>query len=1486
MIAELHALPEVIDTFLQSCHSHRSDYSRAYNGILNFTAIGTTGINSHFFGPPRGIQQGLYAIHVGGMVYHRCLALDVNTSPMQIWAFYEPSAIQHNNNINEELLHQLYQALEAINPFVPGIRQLQYEERHNTLPENMRLNLQYQENHSDILALITNVTEPRQGFVVFYAHQADQPHNGEQIYVNNLNAMYETLQYPLLFPYGEPGWSLQSTAAAEDEHSNNTLLQYTRFRILHDPRFRGTALAQQWVLDQWFRIEDQRLDYQQNQSNTRLATVDEFVAAESEGLPTEQIGRRVFLTSSFVGGYRYKQLNLEDAMALVYTRGPPTFMITLTMNPRHPEILAHIGPEETASTRPDITVQVFKLLLRGTIARIRTTFGSHLNGISWLLYVIEFQKRGLPHSHILIRTNQAPSLSQLPTFICAELPNEATQPVYFQLIHSQMVHHCTASCSPNGGHCRRRFPGQITPQAFIDDHGYTHYRRTSVQDQYVVPHNRELVEFSQCHTNVELLTGADTIRASIDDEISDYKTFRYCSAIEAHWRIFGYDMTSKSPSVIKLPVHLENQNYILFSANMANAPRHVLDALQSTGVSALEVYFEAAMHCPIIATRNRIQALRYDEFHMQFIFEAPGPTARRLPELQHSDTAWTIQVGGRTVYVHERSRGERVCRLQKAFPNAGERYYLRLILRHHPCHSWLHARTWLNQEYPSFQAAARAIGLLASINEYEEAFQEAIGNTVDGAPIAALFETHRVLLASDLATNLIGTVDDVTERTNLADRHLRRILWEIFASYGKSILSYGLPEPDELDEHGHTELEREQHSDDLRQLHNFVTETRECLSEEQTQIAAHILQAASADHTTAHCFFIQAKAGCGKTFLARYLLSSLRLEHQVVIACASTAFAARQYERGGTAHMVFGIPVQKNLDIVSPDRITSNIALNSQRAALLRATTVIFWDEMPMANKRDVAVVDELLRSMGDFEQIPPVVPGGTEEDIISSSIVSSYLWSHFMVLHLTHQFRAASDPQHRDFINSLGDGSFPLYHGPNEEVYNVALQKSVEEPYRFTQSLGEAVAFAFPDLGNMSAVVQRRILCLNNEACTEINSMCLHHIPGSASVENDIVSLYSSDAISGQGQDWVLNAVGEQNSPGHMEWLHLLSDYSAPPHELQLRVGALVMLMKNLSIQDGLTNNSVAIVCHISTRIIAIEPVDIVTGQLCGRLFQISRVVFQFVVTKAQAGRGIDVERKQFPLRLAYAVTIHKAQGLTLLQGVIDLRHLPFTHGQLYVAMSCFPTAESVCLLCGPDAVHERVVLSRNIIFLRLLEMVQGHRLYPGEPNRRQHLQLNKEEEDKEEEDKEEQYKEEEDKEEEEEDKEDKEEEEEEEEDKEEEDKEEEEEEQTITGNLPLDIKHTWRHWFPHWQVWAQSLVDNNPNLRGEGGSNLVQATGARLHLGERLYFPAQLQDQFYDNLPEDIQLELDQAGYVAAAAHFQFPQAQNPSNQDTNLP
>ncbi|KAH3765479.1 Transposon Ty3-I Gag-Pol poly [Pelomyxa schiedti] len=90
---------------------------------------------------------------------------------------------------------------------------------------------------------------------------------------------------------------------------------------------------------------------------------------------------------------------------------------------------------------------------------------------------------------------------------------------------------------------------------------------------------------------------------------------------------------------------------------------------------------------------------------------------------------------------------------------------------------------------------------------------------VDGAPIAALFETHHVLLASDLATNLIGTVDDVTARTNLADRHLCRILWEIFASY--------------------------------------------------------------ADHTTAHCFFIQAKAGCGKTFLAQYLLSSLRLEHQL-----------------------------------------------------------------------------------------------------------------------------------------------------------------------------------------------------------------------------------------------------------------------------------------------------------------------------------------------------------------------------------------------------------------------------------------------------------------------------------------------------------------------------------------------------------------------------------------------------------------------------
>ena len=184
------------------------------------------------------------------------------------------------------------------------------------------------------------------------------------------------------------------------------------------------------------------------------------------------------------------------------------------------------------------------------------------------------------------------------------------------------------------------------------------------------------------------------------DEIVAYQNWRYVSSIEAHWRLMSFDMVGRSPTVIVLPVHLPGQNFIQFSANTDPST-----ALQRAAVSHLETYFEALTNGPV-ALRPAIRNLRFAQFFSQYIM-TPHVAGAPLP-----DGHWPVTAGQHQVAFHHRQRGECLCRLQKALLNAGERFFLRLILRTRPCTSWVDARTHNGTVYATYQEAARAMGAL------------------------------------------------------------------------------------------------------------------------------------------------------------------------------------------------------------------------------------------------------------------------------------------------------------------------------------------------------------------------------------------------------------------------------------------------------------------------------------------------------------------------------------------------------------------------------------------------------------------------------------------------------------------------------------------------------------------------------------------------------------------------------------------------------
>lgn len=113
-----------------------------------------------------------------------------------------------------------------------------------------------------------------------------------------------------------------------------------------------------------------------------------------------------------------------DAMAIVDALFAPTFFITFTCNPKWPEILAELFPGQQAADRPDLASRVFHLKLTELLddLRKREVFGKVLG----LVQVIEFQKRGLPHAHILliVHPDDRPQVaSDLDKYISAEIPD-------------------------------------------------------------------------------------------------------------------------------------------------------------------------------------------------------------------------------------------------------------------------------------------------------------------------------------------------------------------------------------------------------------------------------------------------------------------------------------------------------------------------------------------------------------------------------------------------------------------------------------------------------------------------------------------------------------------------------------------------------------------------------------------------------------------------------------------------------------------------------------------------------------------------------------------------------------------------------------------------------------------------------------------------------------------------------------------------------
>ena len=307
--------------------------------------------------------------------------------------------------------------------------------------------------------------------------------------LSELNPTVHPLHYPLLFPYGDHGWEIgiplarrpaatashvelevnsSSTApvtnSAEDNAESDfteqrevaddaenastvTMMRFTAYRMMvrnaaFSALHMSQRLFQEWLVDSFANMEGQRLAFiKYNQRKLRAETYSGVVDHVERGdANAATLGQRVILPSTHPQSPRNLHQLYHDAMAIVRKYGSPDLFITFTCNPNWEEIRRELHPGQSAFDRPDLTARVFRLKLKELLQDL---FSHGIMGrVIGRVYVIEFQKRGLPHVHILIilaSEDKPRDVADIDSIVSAEIPDPTEDPEYHEVVRTCLM---------------------------------------------------------------------------------------------------------------------------------------------------------------------------------------------------------------------------------------------------------------------------------------------------------------------------------------------------------------------------------------------------------------------------------------------------------------------------------------------------------------------------------------------------------------------------------------------------------------------------------------------------------------------------------------------------------------------------------------------------------------------------------------------------------------------------------------------------------------------------------------------------------------------------------------------------------------------------------------------------------------------------------------------------------------------------------------
>jgi hypothetical protein len=209
--------------------------------------------------------------------------------------------------------------------------------------------------------------------------------------------------------------------------------------------------------------------------------------------------------------------------------------------------------------------------------------------------------------------------------------------------------------------------------------------------------------------------------------------------------------------------------------------------------------------------------------------------------------------------------------------------------------------------------------------------------------------------------------------------------------------------------------------------------------------------------------------------------------------------------------------------------------------------------------------------------------------------------------------------------------------------------------------------------------LADKAILCPKNDEVLKMNEEILARFPGQCS------TYYSADSIVCDDE--------EEQEIYQLDFIHSLTPSGMPPHRLNLKVGVIVMLLRNLNPSLGLCNGTRLIVKRLMSNILDCE---IISGQNAGSRVFIPRIE----LSPSDSNLPFQLKRRQFPVRLSFCMTINKSQGQTLKKVGIYLPQPVFSHGMLYVAFSRCTSVNNIRVAVTDTTKQGHLIQNSNQVF------------------------------------------------------------------------------------------------------------------------------------------------------------------------------------------